>query len=1108
MNVLSYLLKILFLIIFSIVVIFTYYKVFSFHVESFSWYTWYIILMIIFYALYKISNFLSDKEYVSFSILKIFWFFSLHLFVLSWLFFMYNWSGFWEWMILFLKIIFYLLLPALIFLISYSFWRSILKKIEKFDEESNTFKFLLSLWFWFFSFLTLVSIAWFFWFYRLETVFIILILLSVFSYKEFLNTLKSIYTFEFSIKDHYSGDIVNLNNVFEKINLKLLTTEFLFIFITFLISVNFINIVRPMPIWWDDLWVYMNFPNIMAFSWSINELGWMISWQVYTWIWYLFGSPTQAFFLNSFAWVLSVIVVSLSINSLLKNTNTSRKMETFINIPLLFWALFLAMPMVIFQLAKDMKLDPGLFFLSVIVIYSTIYLFKKYLWYKDDDSIKEAQKDIFDKKQYMIYIFIIWIIAWFTFGIKFTSLMLISGIIWIIFYSKLWLSWFFAYIAIYIWIFTKFDLWSMMNVVYPKDDVLLKNTVFIITLTAFISLISYSVYKYKITEFKKFGIVLSLFLVWVWVWVSPWIFKNIYTAWNISISSMLSWKWETFNIDYTKIMSVEEKSKKELKYSNQSINESWTTINEDMWRYFWYEKWLNNYIKLPINLTMQSNQRGEFTDITFIFLALIPAWLLFLAYRRQYFVFWMLAISLVPLLFYFVPGVNSYFTSIFTNILLPHWYVVLFLFFLVPFLYVMYSLDRSKMSVVFRLNLVFAFVYIFLWTIAAYWIVWYGIAMYYSLFVAIAISGYYISSYSSDEEDKIKMVKFFGSILFLWIFLVYFFMSSFPHGFNNLKTSWYKEFKNSQLDTYNSIFASHPDYYNILSEINLTSKWRENLYNEVKKTNSKELESILKWNNINNLSSYVLILKEIAYWDQKNIPPILQKEAFDKLSIIYKNVLYPKKEDKNTAWIYRIWTFLKYFIIDNHKRFLDDSLVFEFSKYFYDEKNIDSWVEKMKKMWVSYFLVDLNTATIDRDPRHDLTKRFESLLHTFTSNKLELIYTDSMCLKMALEDYNKSQKTQKDLQDFITTAWVNYESYQMIDWKEKTIYRWEKQIWCYNKILSLISENKINEKDYNYLLNINNYIKSNMSNFKSQEEVLQFFQNYVTNWWLVLFRIK
>ncbi len=79
----------------------------------------------------------------------------------------------------------------------------------------------------------------------------------------------------------------------------------------------------------------------------------------------------------------------------------------------------------------------------------------------------------------------------------------------------------------------------------------------------------------------------------------------------------------------------------------------------------------------------------------------------------------------------------------------------------------------------------------------------------------------------------------------------------------------------------------------------------------------------------------------------------------------------------------------------------------------------------MKKMGLKYLLVDLNAATIDKDPRRDLTKRFEQLLSTFQSDKLELIQTDSLCLQIALEE--------KDPATYMTHAGVNYESYRKDD---------------------------------------------------------------------------
>jgi len=85
----------------------------------------------------------------------------------------------------------------------------------------------------------------------------------------------------------------------------------------------------------------------------------------------MFESPVQAFFLNNVGGILTFIVLILVITDLVKSVVK----KTSIHIPLLIATIFISMPMVVFQQAKDMKLDAGLFFVSVI----TLYLFYKYL---------------------------------------------------------------------------------------------------------------------------------------------------------------------------------------------------------------------------------------------------------------------------------------------------------------------------------------------------------------------------------------------------------------------------------------------------------------------------------------------------------------------------------------------------------------------------------------------------------------------------------------------------------------------------------------------------------------------------------------------------------
>lgn len=1130
---LTYLFKLLYLVVFSFVVIFVYYNSFNFHVENFDGYTPYVISMIFIYFSYKWYNYIVWKKELSFTPIWIFWLFLIHLLILSILTFTItqNWAS--NWITLFFKIIWYLFFPTIFVLSFLSIWKFLLEKINSFKEESTIFQFLSSLWVWFFVFLTLVTVFWFFGYYNLYAVFWVLIWIIWISYKEFISIFKGLFTYKIQIPDH---DFSKDSSLISKINLNLISTEFLFIVITFLISVNFINIVRPMPIGWDDLWVYMNFPNLMSSSNSILNLWWMYSWQVFTWIWYLISWATQAFFINNIGWVLSVIVIILSLWDLLKS-----KSKTFLNIPFLMASIFIAMPMVVFQQAKDMKLDPGLMFVSILVLYMTFYVFLKYLWYKSQTSVwnfsisteknsweemlevtyqKQTKnwfvsyftsfthiwEDVFSKKSYLIYLFIIWALAWFAFWIKFTSLLLISWIIWIIFYSKLWIAWFLSYISFYIAIFTKGWLWNMMNVVFPKDGVLV-DRVFMYWIVLALLFLAYSINKYKLKTFITFGKILAIFLIWVWIWVSPWIWKNIVSSGSLSIWSILNWKWDTLNIDYTKIYSQAELDEINKANTQTSMTESWTSINEDLWRYFWYEKGINNYLKLPYNLTMQTNQRWEYTDITYIFLALLPV-VLFFGFKCGFWV-WAFIFTLIPFLFFFNSWINSTLTDIFSNFDLPFWYLIILLFFIVPFLYFIYSLNKDKHSVLLKLNLVFWMFYILLWSISAFGIVWYGIVMYYSILFAFSIWIYYISSYIETEELKQIFFKFFGSVIIFIIIWIYFFYSAFPHWFTNISNSWYFAFKAWMQDNYTAIIDSHPDYFNVLVELNISWDSQKQIIDEIiNQVKNEKVKNILLQSNIKDLETLKNYLSELSTIKDESINQIelasINSESKKMLSKLYKIVLYPSNEIKNKEWIYRIWTFLRYFISDNYNRLLEDSLITEFNKYFYDESDINIWVDRMKKIWVNYFLVDLNAATIDKDPAHNLTTRYENLLKTFTSDKLELIQTDSICLNLALEDYNKSQKTSEDLQKYLTIAWVNYESYTE-NWE--VINRWVKQLECYKRILDLIwTQGLVTQTDYKYLLPIVNYLNENK--ISSQEELVWIFQKYINHWWMVLFRIK
>jgi hypothetical protein len=127
--------------------------------------------------------------------------------------------------------------------------------------------------------------------------------------------------------------------------------------------------------------------------------------------------------------------------------------------------------------------------------------------------------------------------------------------------------------------------------------------------------------------------------------------------------------------------------------------------------------------------------------------------------RNKYLFLPILAIFVLEVLLFFIPGTREFFTQLFSEITLPFGYIVLLLGFLIPFFILLYSIKDTKKSDIFKWNIVFAFVYVFLWTISAYGVVWYGIIMYFNLLLIIAYGIFYALSYRENDEENVKNAK-------------------------------------------------------------------------------------------------------------------------------------------------------------------------------------------------------------------------------------------------------------------------------------------------------------------------------------------------------------
>jgi hypothetical protein len=211
------------------------------------------------------------------------------------------------------------------------------------------------------------------------------------------------------------------DSLLDMIRPRLLSMEFAFLVVSFLVSVALINVIRPMPIGWDDLGVYMNYPRIMALTGSTLTGAGMYTWQLITGSGFLWDQiAAQAFYVNQLGGILSIIIIT-SVLSYMLDRKSARYL---LSLPLLLAGIYYMMPMTVFQQAKDMKLDPGLMMVSV----SAFGL----LWY----TITQEWKP---KISYLL-MGIVGVIVGLAFTIKLTTLILIISVFALIAYRILSLA--------------------------------------------------------------------------------------------------------------------------------------------------------------------------------------------------------------------------------------------------------------------------------------------------------------------------------------------------------------------------------------------------------------------------------------------------------------------------------------------------------------------------------------------------------------------------------------------------------------------------------------------------------------------------------------------
>lgn len=484
------------------------------------------------------------------------------------------------------------------------------------------------------------------------------------------------------------------------------------------------------------------------------------------------------------------------------------------------------------------------------------------------------------------------------------------------------------------------------------------------------------------------------------------------------------------------------------------------------------------------------NQKGEFTDISYIFLALLPG-LLLLKFRNP----WVMSIygtylfGLFILYFFKVPSLNS----LLSGIQLPFGYAFIILMGLLPFSLLHFDNGAAETTAEDRKFLsLFAFVsmYTLIFIVAAYGIVWYGIFMYFG-FLAIIVM-----CLNSERFSELQKVWIGG--LAILVAFPYFLVSVIPHAWSNLPEDG-MDFKVWRTSEFEGIFQGRPEYLKVLEKFNLKDSGilRDTI---LKSVTNPDLKKILEKYASSSVSDIVSVLEMTQRLGNEKQTPQYQALALQSRKtkeFAYEELLYPKQDNRNTEKIYRMGTFLTYYISENRTRYYDDSLIGAFGMYFVG-KDRDTTAENLKKVGIRYLLLDLNAATIDQDPRHDLTRRYEEVLDFIRTDKVKLVASDSLCLQTALE--------LKSNENYMNLAGTNYVSYVKDEnGNVRGISPSVKTEFCSKVIAQIIMENRVTEKEFSFLQPLAQYVVSKKP--QSQEEAARFILPYIGRTWMAAFEI-
>ncbi|MBD3363576.1 hypothetical protein GF362_07720 [Candidatus Dojkabacteria bacterium] len=756
------------------------------------------------------------------------------------------------------------------------------------------------------------------------------------------------------------------------------------------------NIIRPFPIGWDDMGIYMNIPKI------IGQTGELVQ-GINAYNWSLFMSSGFILFNSTeVAMGLSLIGGIFSLGAIYK---LARKYVSKFS-SLFLVTIFYTLPSIVFQSRMDMKVDLGLLFVSAVIlllIFDFIELFRNK---QNDIKTKPAEKkdkkkrqskggkDKLISKQAILLALLIGVLAGFAFGIKYTSFILLVAVFATVAFSfyRIWGLIIVGSIGIF---FTfMFELFSYSGVEFSEKTILF--TKIISLALSVIALLVVIVKKFQTTKVKHLAITFFLITCGIFISFGPWVVKNYIETKEISVEGLLYGESQRPTFDFTEAdqkydeyvneQVKEDESKKESGLT-QKLNFKSSGQYETVTIYSGYEEGILRYLSLPYDVVMNTNNHPRLTalfDISYLLLAILPV-LVLAVLKDKY----------------------------------PQLAVGLFLVLIIGFLFISY------ISVIGRDTCI-------------------------EKSIDTQCIQQVVSQYSNDSNSILRFVnyivilaaplltllyKLFSSLT--GIFIIFFVFSSIGIFFLLITKLLSKNRKIQSISVFSAVYLSlwlilgnGLYWYGMIGFVILflmifvlQSKLQRDNRNPVITFIVKL--SVFLWVVLASFSMFLVKDRESTHlFRPYNARYMIGQYKFDDvLGEISPHFVEAKNELNSNpdALVYRVGTMLTYFIDDNYKRVLKDNDLQVFHRLYKSSRSKEEIATKMYLEGYRYILASFGGMNLDVTEGKTLTKKFKAFEEFISNNpKLELVTTDRLVIdetgEYELEINGKVYKVSKKIE--------------------------------------------------------------------------------------------